>query len=203
MAKKYYAVRQGRIPGIYETWEDCKKQVIGFSSAQYKSFPTLEEAESYLEPKKAAVPAEPTAYGSDTAVAYVDGSYRVDTKEFSCGAILFYQGEEFRFSEKFSDPSLADMRNVAGEIMGAVSVISHCLKNHIPKLVIYHDYEGVARWAEGDWKTNKQGTTKYAAFCRDAKKTLELSFVKVKGHSGDRYNELADELAKNALAIAK
>lgn len=201
MAKKYYAVKKGRVPGIYGTWDLCKKQVDGFSSAQYKSFPTLQEAEAYLEAGKASQAESMGETAADTAVAYVDGSYRADTKEFSCGAILFYQGTETCFSKKFEDPQLAEMRNVAGEVMGAVSVITHCIEMGIPRLVIYHDYEGVARWAEGDWKTNKQGTADYAAFCRASRKKLDFSFVKVKGHSGDLYNDRADRLAKDALGI--
>ena len=43
MAKKYYAVKVGKSVGIYNNWEDCKKQVTGFSGAIYKSFPTLLE----------------------------------------------------------------------------------------------------------------------------------------------------------------
>lgn len=42
--KKYYAVRIGRVPGIYETWNECKAQVHGFASASYKSFTNREEA---------------------------------------------------------------------------------------------------------------------------------------------------------------
>lgn len=48
MAKKYYAVQQGRKPGIYETWAACEAQVKGFSGAVYKSFPTLSEAEAFM-----------------------------------------------------------------------------------------------------------------------------------------------------------
>ena len=43
MDQKYYAVKSGRIPGIYKSWDDCKKQTDGFSSAIYKSFKTKEE----------------------------------------------------------------------------------------------------------------------------------------------------------------
>ena len=38
MAKKFYAVRQGRVPGVYTTWSDCEKQVKGYGGAIYKSF---------------------------------------------------------------------------------------------------------------------------------------------------------------------
>ncbi len=44
--QKYYVVWRGIKPGIYTTWEECKKQVAGFEKAQYKSFGSLEEAKS-------------------------------------------------------------------------------------------------------------------------------------------------------------
>ena len=44
MAGKYYAVRKGTVTGIFRTWEECKKNVHGYSGAEYKSFKTLEDA---------------------------------------------------------------------------------------------------------------------------------------------------------------
>ena len=49
MAKKYYAVRQGRVPDVYTTWADCEKQVKGFGGAIYKSFPTEAEARAFVK----------------------------------------------------------------------------------------------------------------------------------------------------------
>ena len=49
MAKKFYAVRNGRVPGVYMTWADCEKQVKGFGGAIYKSFPTEAEALAFVE----------------------------------------------------------------------------------------------------------------------------------------------------------
>jgi ribonuclease HI len=46
--KQYYAVRSGREPGIYRTWEECKAQVDGYANAQYRGFNSLEEARAYL-----------------------------------------------------------------------------------------------------------------------------------------------------------
>ena len=49
MAKKnYYAVKQGKVPGIYRTWDACKAQVHGYPGAIYKGFERLEEAEAFL-----------------------------------------------------------------------------------------------------------------------------------------------------------
>lgn len=41
---KFYVVWAGRMPGIYDTWEECKAQVHGVA-ASYKSYSTLEEAQ--------------------------------------------------------------------------------------------------------------------------------------------------------------
>ncbi len=55
MAKKnYYAVRQGRIPGIYLTWDEAKAQVHGFAGAAYKGFATKEEAQDYMAQSSSA-----------------------------------------------------------------------------------------------------------------------------------------------------
>ena len=41
---KYYVVWSGLEPGIYTSWETCKKMVHGQEGASYKSFKTKEEA---------------------------------------------------------------------------------------------------------------------------------------------------------------
>ena len=117
--------------------------------------------------------------------------------------MLFWQGERLLFSQKYNDPDLREMRNVAGEILGAVAVIRYCLDKGIPALEIHHDYEGVGKWALGLWKANKPGTQAYAALCKQAMGRLDLTFVKVKGHSGNQWNDLADQLARRALGKEK
>lgn len=200
MAKKYYAVRVGRRTGIYETWDACRAQTTGFKGACFKSFPTLAEAEAYMRGENSLTSAVEEDL-KNTAVAYVDGSYHVGTKEFSCGAVLFLNGEELHFSQKFSNPQLAEMRNVAGEIKGSETILTYCIEHQVPAVTIYHDYEGVAKWATGEWKANKAGTKAYRDFCAKAAEQIRFNFVKVKGHSGDQYNDLADRLAKDALGI--
>ncbi len=41
MEKKFYAVKKGRQTGIFETWEECKKNTTGYKNALFKSFKTL------------------------------------------------------------------------------------------------------------------------------------------------------------------
>lgn len=197
MAKKYYAVRKGLTPGIYLNWEDCKKNIQGYSGAEYKGFEDITEAEVYLQ---GAVSKGEKETGE--AVAYVDGSYNAATGEYSCGVVLFYRGSTQYFSRKFSDPERAAMRNVAGEIEGSMCAMNYCLERQIESLTIYYDYEGIEKWCTGAWKANKEGTIAYRDFYRKASRRVEIHFVKVKGHSGDKYNDLADKLAKQAVGIS-
>lgn len=45
MDKKYYVVWAGRVPGIYQTWEQCKEQFMGYQGRPiFKAYPTLEAA---------------------------------------------------------------------------------------------------------------------------------------------------------------
>ncbi len=135
------------------------------------------------------------------AVAYVDGSYNVATGEYACGVVLFHKGHTEYFSRKFSDPERATMRNVAGEIEGSMCAMNYCLEREIPSLAIYYDYEGIEKWCTGAWKANKEGTIAYRDFYRKASQLVRIQFVKVKGHSGNKYNDLADKLAKQAIGI--
>ncbi len=44
----FYAVKAGKIPGIYPTWSEAEAMVKGFSGAKYKKFKTMEDAENYM-----------------------------------------------------------------------------------------------------------------------------------------------------------
>ena len=139
------------------------------------------------------------------AVAYVDGSYNTSTKRFAYG-IVFFTGavdqdgnrQELHYSQAFTHEELSEMRNVAGEIMGAAQAMKIARTLKIPELTIYHDYEGIAKWCTGEWKAKKTWTQKYKVFYEEVSRDVRISFVKVKGHSNDRYNDLADELARKA-----
>ena len=40
----YYVVKNGIIPGIYDNWSDCQKQVSGFKNAKFKKFKNHDDA---------------------------------------------------------------------------------------------------------------------------------------------------------------
>lgn len=45
---KYYAVKEGRVPGVYTTWADCEAQVKGYPGADYKKFNNEEDARLFV-----------------------------------------------------------------------------------------------------------------------------------------------------------
>ena len=46
MKNKFYVVWKGHTPGVYDSWEACKKEVEGFAGALYKGFPDTASAEA-------------------------------------------------------------------------------------------------------------------------------------------------------------
>ncbi len=217
MANKFYAVKKGLVPGIYNTWEECKTNVDGFSGALYKSFKTLDEAKIYLgynaldtsgiEEVTKNNKDELQSYvkltdASDSKpYAYVDGSFNVSTGVYGYGGFLVAHGKKYILSGCGDEPDMASMRNVAGEVLGSKAAMEKALELGLKELTIYYDYAGIEMWALGNWKRNKKGTIAYYDYVNSIRHKLSLFFVKVKGHSGIEGNEEADMLAKKAVGI--
>lgn len=47
--RKWYVVWEGYRPGVYDNWQDCQLQVVGFQGAKFKSYPTSEQAQEAFE----------------------------------------------------------------------------------------------------------------------------------------------------------
>lgn len=199
MAKKVYAVKKGRKTGLFDTWEECKAQVHGFPGAQYKSFTTKKEAEEYVQ-GSGADSGRSIVDLADSCTAYVDGSFDASQEAYSYGCILLYNGKRVEMSKAFYHTEDVSMRNVAGELEGAMAAMTYCQEQQIRELHLYYDYQGIESWATGEWRRNKPGTIRYKAFY-DNLTDLRVVFHKVKGHSGVELNEAVDRLAKAALGI--
>lgn len=192
---KYYAVKIGRHPGIYESWEACEKEVKGYSGAIYKSFKTLPEAQAFID--GTAVTQDPIHL-----LAYVDGSYNAKTKTYGYGVVLIEGGRVIKqIYGKGDHEDYIGMRNVAGEIFGSEVAVEYAIKNGYQGIAIYYDYEGIEKWADGTWKANKKGTQRYQELMKAYREQIEIHFIKVLAHSGDQFNEMADQLAKKASGI--
>lgn len=215
--QKYYAVKIGRCPGVYSTWEEAKEQVNGFSGAKYKSFETEKEASEYLsiidieksENKSEDICSineqienEISNLKDDEVIAFVDGSYcpDIDGKEkYSFGVLLKTSDSENCLYKAFVNNDYIQSKNIAGEVEGVKQAILWSIEANKKKIKIFYDYEGIEKWATKQWKSNTRVSKDYVEFFEEYSKKIKIDFEHTKAHSGIMYNEKADELAKKAL----
>ena len=206
---KFYAVRKGRQPGIYTTWAACEEQVKGFPGAVYKAFPTKGQALAFVEerlsdsivppPLTSPFPTDGLAT-PDAVHIWVDGScLQNGDGPLSFGwayLVLDGQRELHRASGHDVPAEARRHRNVAGEIQAVLHALEWCRERGITAATIYFDYQGLASWVEGTWKTTTPFTRAYAKSVRAL--GMALTWHKVQAHSGEEYNELVDQLAREA-----
>ncbi|QPM67735.1 RNase H family protein [Atribacter laminatus] len=124
--------------------------------------------------------------------AYVDGSYY--NHKVGYGAVIIHKNKVK--SELFGSvpEEFSHSRQVGGELFAVIQVVKWCQKENITKITIYFDYWGIQKWVTGDWKTNISLTKNYTDFINHS--PIQIHWQKVKSHSGNLWNQRADELAK-------
>lgn len=199
---KYYAVRKGRKIAIFETWAECQEATKGYPGVQFKSFSDLEQAKSYLEEGKEEKEDKKVSNKGRTLTAYVDGSFSKKNNLYGSGCVLLEDGEIISQScFPGYNPEYLPMNNVAGEIQAAKAAVKFAINHNYDTVDIYYDYTGVKEWATGNWETNRTATGNYKKYMMEASRQVNINFHKVEAHTGDKYNEMADKLAKKAVGI--
>jgi len=136
--------------------------------------------------------------GRETMVGYlafVDGSFL--DNNIGYGAVILHDGNvTHEISGRLKDASadLMAMRQVGGEIKSVYEVMAWAEKNDIASLSIYYDYQGLEKWATGVWKAKNHHTEQYTNFIQNH--TVDIVWREVDSHSGTRWNNRADELAR-------
>lgn len=193
--KKVYAVKKGYQTGLFYSWDECSKAVKRYPAAEYKSFVTEKEALDYLNNTQLQIITK-----DNGIIAYVDGSYDEEQKKYAYGCVIILpSGELKELSGYGTETDAAAIRNVAGEMLGAMHAVLYALNNGYESVEICYDYMGIEQWATGGWKANNQLTQKYAEAMKRWMSLVSISFKKVPAHSNVEYNERADRLAKAAL----
>ena len=88
---------------------------------------------------------------------------------------------------------------MAGEIQGVESAISWAVDKGKKEIKVFYDYEGIRKWAVKEWKANARISQDYVKFFDEHAKKIKVTFEHVKAHTGIQYNEMVDQLAKDAL----
>ena len=210
MSKKVYAIKEGfdsdnnvKIQNkIVSSWGECLKYVRGVKGAKYKSFESMEEAEGYLAKANAMLRKGIDEYPQEALHVYVDGSYNEFTKRYSYALIAIKNNivEYIDSGDIAEDPNCA-IRQIAGELKAAELGVRYAIKKNEKQVVIIHDYEGIAHHATGTWDRKEESSKIYYECMQKLMKEINVIFVKVDSHTGDVFNELADEKCKEKVGI--
>ncbi len=134
---------------------------------------------------------------------YADGACLKNPGPGGYGAVLIYKGKEKEISEGF--PATTNNRM---ELLGVISALEEL--KYPCKVVVFTDSRYIAsavnqgwleNWQRNGWKSSGGKQVKNMDLWKRLLVLLnrhEVIFRWVKGHSGDRYNERCDQLAKNA-----
>lgn len=204
LKNKVYAVRKGRKVGIFKTWLECKKQIDGFSGQEYKSFTTLEEAENYLNTYDACLSQSTRVeeFPVDIQI-YTDGSYSEKFNVYSWAFVAVIEDKiRWKKSGVVDDSAYVGSRNVSGEIVAVLQGVDYAIYKGYKHVEICYDYIGLEKWFNGDWKTKSQISSAYVYILKNKAKKISISFKKIKAHSGNYFNEMADKLAKGEIKNA-
>ncbi len=133
-------------------------------------------------------------------VAYVDGSYEHSVRRYAFGCVFILPDDTIYVENgSGSNPDTAQLRNVSGEMLGAMFAVRWAMKNGFAGIELRYDYEGIEKWVTGAWKSKTELTRKYAEAMRRWMGSIRMRFTKVEAHTNVYYNELADRLAKDGL----
>jgi ribonuclease HI len=147
--KKFYVVWAGRKRGIFTDWDACKKQIDGFTGAQYKSFESEKEAidafakrysQVIVKGGKSKASINPNATPPTKESIVVDAAWNTKTGDME------YQGFDFRNGTLlFKKGPYCDGTNNIGEFLAIVHALA-LLKKHDIKLPIYTDSKTAMSW---------------------------------------------------------
>ncbi len=139
----------------------------------------------------------------DALCCYVDGSFNDNIPNYGYGLLCVLDGTIVHSaSGAGTNGEATSMRQIAGELLGAIQALKYAKKNGYAKVIVLHDYLGVANHALGTWKRTNPFSVTYhdwmQQFFHD-NPGMKVSFRKVPAHAGLFYNELVDVLAKRSI----
>lgn len=198
-----YAIARGRRTGIFTRLNTFQKNIIGYSNSVCRgNFKTKEEAKEWLSRRRGFAKAERRDIlyhrKKNLPIVYTDGSFNSNQKKYGCAIIVLDTDGSIQTYTKANTIK-------SGSAHAEVEALFLCLKILVDvcrrqEFVLIHDYEELKRIAEGelrvrnvDHKLQKEIVT----FIKD--REISVHFVRVKAHSGNVGNTLADTCAKEAI----
>jgi ribonuclease HI len=217
--EKFYAIKIGRRPGIYREWYGeggAEAQIKGFPNAIHKSFPTREDAESFLKstikkrPRRKAVKKQPSDadFDENGIIIYTDGSCISNPGPGGYGVVILYGKSRKELSGGY--------RLTTNNRMELMACIVGLQTLEPPSSVILHSdsqyvVNGISKgwakkWKANNWMRNKKESAQNPDLWEQLLELCEkhdVNFVWVKGHAGNQENEICDQMANKAASQKK
>lgn len=148
---KYYVVWQGREPGIYLTWDECKAQVHGAEGARYKSFPTMEEARQAYEAGPPPIERKKASSGNakcsmlNAQCSIIEDAYAVDAACSGNPGMMEYRGVDVKSRIQLFHFGPIMATNNIGEFLAIVHALA-LQKKQGTAYPIYSDSRNALLW---------------------------------------------------------
>lgn len=142
---KFYVVWAGRTPGIFSTWDECKKQVAGFDGAKYKSYKTLAEAEAaYAGKAPGFLGTTPKKINGPSGVP-INNSLSVDAACSGNPGVMEYRGVHVATREEWFHLKFPLGTNNIGEFLAIVHGLAELNRRKI-NIPVYTDSQTALSW---------------------------------------------------------
>lgn len=148
MKRKFYVVWNGYCPGIYDTWDECKRQTLGFPNAHYRAFSSKKEADDafqrgYSYPEKTEKEQQLVNYALNLPIKEsiaVDAACSGNPGKMEYRGVYVADGRELFHIGPFEEGT-----NNIGEFLALVHALAF-LKKAKSNLPIYSDSRNAIAW---------------------------------------------------------
>lgn len=119
--------------------------------------------------------------------------------------LIVVNGKKYIIRKSGNEKDAIKLKNVAGEIFGAITVMKAARKLKLKRIKLYFDFSGIEDIALGKIQPKQKNRflLSYREFFTEINKYMKIDFCKVKSHSGIELNNKADRLAKQAVGLRK
>jgi len=190
--------RSGRAFGHVNLYYSPKKNRFSLKTHELKDKSIVSELQACWDSPPVSDPTDRIVEPTSTEYQiYVDGSCLGENVGYGLVVIKANQVVDELYGP-MEEEAVQGMRQVAGELRAAQEAILWCQTHNVPEVSLFYDYEGIKKWATDAWRANKPATQAYAQAAQEW--SVVVHWHKVDSHTGNRWNDYADQLAKRGAS---
>lgn len=167
MAGKFYGVRKGKTVGVVTTWAECQDMTKGVSGAEFKSFPTEEEALAYVRGEDSFSVSLEAVKIKRPDREDVANLYTISKEDgegmMAVGIVIETMSKMYSFYGEIDSSNFKSLRGLAGKLLSVMAGVQLCADMGLKFVNIINSYEGVEKWYTGAWQAKGVLQSHYAS----------------------------------------